>query len=150
MRSGLIPPKLMENELIMHHLIRHRVTPQTKHTIRVWNVLYRLQQGNVKGSIKYRVCTTNAKRRESPYARYSSAQPGAALQCSCSSAQLSSLRRRLNLFFFFCVNLIVAAILLTRIIRLVLSVYIQYVYRHVVDGNFFVMKKTISNIDCKM
>jgi hypothetical protein len=59
----------------------------------------------------------------------------------------SYLRWPINSIIFLRVNLIVTTFLLIGIIRLVLSVYVQYIYRYVRRRRY---KKTISNVGCKM
>jgi hypothetical protein len=95
---------------------------------RVRNVLYDVQQG----TLKYRVCTANAKRRGllarairllSPRARSS--------MWSFVCSYLRYLRWPINSILFLRVNLIVTTLLLIGIIRLVLSVYVQYIYRYI-------------------
>jgi hypothetical protein len=115
---------------------------------RVRNVLYAVQQGTLNGTLKYRGRTANAKRRGvltrairllSPRARSS--------MWSSVYSYLCYLRWPINSIFFLRVNLIVAALLLIGIIKLVLSVYVKYIYRYVRRRRY---EKTISNVGCKM
>jgi hypothetical protein len=115
---------------------------------RVRNVLYDVQQGTLKGTLKYRVRTTNAKRRGLLAHSIRLLSPGArSSMWSFVCNYLRYLRWPINSILFLRVNLIVAALLLIGIIRLVLSVYVQYIYRYVRTRRY---EKTISNVGCKM
>ena len=57
---------------------------------RVRNVLYTVQQGTLKGTLKYRGRTANAKRREVLTRAIRLLRPGPALQCGHPSAATSA------------------------------------------------------------
>jgi hypothetical protein len=96
---------------------------------RVRNVLYTVQQETLKETLKYRGRTVNSKHRGVFACAIRLVSTGPALQCGHSSTATSA--GRLILLFFLRVNLIVAGFLLIGNIRLVLSVYVQYIYRYV-------------------
>jgi hypothetical protein len=115
---------------------------------RVRNVLYTVQQGTLKGTLKYRGRTANSKHREVLACAIRLLSTGArSSMWSFVYSYLRYLRWPINSIIFLRVNLIVTTFLPIRIIILVLSVYVQYIYRYVRRRRY---KKTISNVGCKM
>jgi hypothetical protein len=102
---------------------------------RVRNVLYTVQQGTLKGTLKYRGRTANSKHRGVLACAIRLVSAGArSSMWSFVYSYLRYLRWPINSIIFLCVNLIVAAFLLIVIIRLVLSIYFNtYIDMYVDD-----------------